>query len=138
MIRHDELAVFKRSFDPHETSIKHIYKIGQVYITIPHCTWATIDAASPALAGNITVLLVFAKLPKAWTYCSATVSDAALSPLWKEIKVKNGIENNTYVFFFAASIWPQNQVLASETEHIVCMWFKASFIGSIINMRVGG
>lgn len=43
-------------------------------------TCATIEPASPTLAGNTTVLFVLARLENAFTYCSATLSVAALSP----------------------------------------------------------
>ena len=48
-------------------------------------TCATIEPASPTLAGNTTVLFVLARLENAFTYCSATLSVAALSPNWNKI-----------------------------------------------------
>lgn len=48
-------------------------------------TCATIEAASPTLAGITTVLLVLARFEKALTYSSATLRVAALSPNWNNI-----------------------------------------------------
>ena len=54
----------------------------------PEFTCATIEAASPTLAGSITVLFVLAKLEKALTYSSATLRLAAFSPNCNSIKNK--------------------------------------------------
>lgn len=48
-------------------------------------TCAVILATSPASLDNMIVLFVFAKWEKAWTYCSATLSEAAF---WPELLFK--------------------------------------------------
>ncbi len=45
---------------------------------------AIIDDISPVLVGKRIVLFVRARLPNAWTYCSAISNEAALRPSWEK------------------------------------------------------
>ena len=96
--------------------VTHPHPTHSISETIP-LTWPTMELISPVFSGSRRVLLVLARLEKAWTYCSATAREAALEPCCR-------IKERSSLFVSTSSVHIPSPMCVIHSLHTAALFQK--------------